>query len=147
MATNPSSFLYQWLGQMAVCDSPSMLKTTLSKLDPKGLALTKARMIVYSSWSLWPWAFNFLACTIEIIYCSNTRSVFFSSEKDHLALLKANCWFIFELTSQQKSKIAKCLSVKTKLHCLLTHKHFCCDTKPAESILKKNIASKIWNLC
>ena len=110
------SFVH-WQGQMTVCDSPSTLTDTMSTLDSKGVALTKESMVIFSSWTSWTWTFNHIACSIEIVCCPNANSDIISLERDHLALLEANCWFIYALASQQKSNIAKCCSDKVEQAC------------------------------
>ena len=45
---------------------PSALTHTMSTLDSKGVALTKARMVLLPLWKSWTWTFNFLAYSIGI---------------------------------------------------------------------------------
>ena len=116
---------------------------TKSKLDSKDLALTKASVVISPSWT--SWTFNFLSCSTAIICYPNAKSDYLSLKCNHLAIVEANCWFIYiyALPSQQKTNITKCLSGKTKLNCLMTIKHYWMWViYLAEFTLKEDIASR-----
>ena len=115
MATNLSGLFWPLAGTNDCVWQASIETSTMPTLDSKYLALPKTRMIISTFMTSWTRKFNLLDCSIEILCSHNAKPYKFSIEQDHWALLEANCWFIYALTSQQKSYIAKCFSDKTNL--------------------------------
>ena len=122
------------------CEGPSTLTSTMSMLDSKGLYLP-GEECTFPSQKSWTWTFNLLPCSIVIVCCTNAKSDNFYIERNHQAILDAYCWFrCIDLTTEVK--YSQMSLRQNKLHCFLTYCIIGFDTKPTESKVKKNVASK-----
>ena len=115
VVTNPYDFLCSLVGNNhCVWQSINSYQCHVS-IELQRLGTIKGKNGHFSFWTCCTWNLQFLACCIVKVCCTKEKSDHYSITNKNFALLWANCWLMYALTSQQGSNICWCISDKISL--------------------------------